>query len=110
MPQSAMRPCSYPGCNTLVKHGRCAQHAAAAHVPEHQGLYNTQAWKRIRANQLADHPWCAECEQHGLYVPATDVDHIEPHKGDPKRFYAGPFQSLCHSCHSRKTAKEVGIC
>lgn len=26
-------------------------------------------------------------------------DHIEPHKGDPEKFWNGPFQSLCKAHH-----------
>jgi 5-methylcytosine-specific restriction protein A len=37
------------------------------------------------------------------------VDHIRPHKGDRGLLYANEnVQSLCESCHSRKTATEDG--
>jgi hypothetical protein len=39
---------------------------------------------------------------------ATECDHIQPHRGDPVKFYSGPFQSLCKSCHSKKTDQEIG--
>jgi 5-methylcytosine-specific restriction protein A len=39
-------------------------------------------------------------------VQATDVDHVVPHRGDIKLFMTGELQSLCHSCHSRKTIAE----
>jgi len=43
-------------------------------------------------------------------APATVVDHIEPHKGDEELFYdINNLQSLCKSCHDRKTAKEDGV-
>jgi 5-methylcytosine-specific restriction enzyme A len=36
------------------------------------------------------------------------VDHITPHKGDRQMFWdRSNWQSLCHRCHSRKTAREV---
>lgn len=63
-------------------------------------------WQRFRLGWLADNPLCVECEAGGLIVPATDVDHVIPHRGDPVRFWAGPFQSLCGSCHGRKSARE----
>jgi 5-methylcytosine-specific restriction protein A len=110
MPHSMMKPCSYPGCSTLVAHGRCAEHPYAdMHIHENQKLYNTQRWKKISANQLRKDPWCAECLRGGYYMPAVEVDHIVPHRGDPIMFYVGPFQSLCHICHARKTASEVGL-
>lgn len=77
------------------------------HNPEHQKLYNTRRWKMIRRLQLSQHPWCAQCLRANIYTPATDVDHEEPHRGDPVKFYIGKLQSLCVTCHSRKTAAEV---
>ena len=108
MPHSALKPCSYPGCSALVAHGRCDQHPYPdAHDHESQRLYNTRQWKRIRRAQLVKDPWCADCLGDGIYMPASEVDHILPHRGDPIKFYTGPLQSLCHICHSRKTASEV---
>jgi 5-methylcytosine-specific restriction protein A len=110
MPTSALRPCSYPGCANLVRSGRCELHPMQVvdqHNPENQKLYNTARWKRLRRLQLSQHPWCEECLRANIYTPATDVDHIEPHRGDPARFYQGKLQSLCVPCHSRKTAAEV---
>lgn len=110
MPSAALRPCLYPGCPELVSTGRCVKHTPVDHRdPDVSKLYNSQRWKQIRVRQLTAHPWCAECAGEGRYTPATDVDHITRHRGDPMRFYAGPFQSLCHACHSRKTLREVGM-
>ena len=42
-------------------------------------------------------------------VAATLTDHIVPHKGDMKLFWdSANHQSLCHDCHSFKTAREDG--
>lgn len=65
------------------------------------------AWQRFRESWLAEHPLCRSCEDRGLIVAATDVDHVIPHRGDPVRFWLGPFQSLCGSCHGRKSAGEA---
>ena len=111
MPYAALKPCSYPGCSNLVKTGRCALHKQDDRVyrdPERDGLYNRRAWKELRVRQLAREPWCAECQRLGVYTPATDVDHVMPHRGDRGKFVdINNLQSLCHSCHSRKTASEV---
>ena len=109
MPNSPLRPCTYPGCPRLVAHGRCEVHAVepriSYHNPEHQKLYG-DAWKKRRLYQLAAHPWCELCLQRGIYVPATDVHHIQPHKGNKVTFITSPLQSLCHACHSSLTASE----
>ena len=66
-------------------------------------------WRKIRAAQLAMEPLCRMCLAEGKYTPATDVDHIIPHRGNPRLMYdVDNLQSLCHSCHSRKTVLEDG--
>lgn len=108
MPFSMLKACSYPGCTTLVRTGRCKEHPYLdAHDAESEKLYHTARWARIRKRQLAKDPWCAQCLLQDVYTPATVVDHVIPHRGDPVKFYRGPFQSLCKTCHDRKTAKEV---
>ena len=70
---------------------------------------NSTAWKTLRAQVLAEEPLCRMCTARGLVVPATDVDHINNNTGDytdDNRREA--LQSLCHECHSRKTAAEMG--
>jgi 5-methylcytosine-specific restriction protein A len=38
------------------------------------------------------------------------VDHIVDHKGDWRLFVdRNNLESLCHSCHSRKTLREMGL-
>lgn len=111
MPVSAYRICTYPGCTNLVRSGRCAKHTQQPdrlfpHDPVSQRLYNSKRWKEIRADQLEAEPYCREHLKRGERVKATTVDHIEPHKGDEKRFFTGPFQSLCHKCHTVKTNRE----
>ena len=110
MPHAALRTCSYPGgCSNLVKSGRCDQHPYPdAHIREHQKLYDDPRWERRRKLQLSEHPWCELwCKEKGIYTPATVADHVEPHRGDPVKFFTGKLQSACKICHDRKTAKEV---
>jgi 5-methylcytosine-specific restriction enzyme A len=116
VPRPALRPCSYPGCPEIVTSGYCDKHRieklATSNDYHDQGskhLYNSKKWQIIRKNKLINQPWCEECLRANppIYTPATDVDHIDPHRGDIKRFFNGPFQSLCKECHSRKTASEV---
>ena len=110
MPKRALRPCSQPGCPNLVQSGYCAEHRNLQikhHILEHQRLYNHRAWDRLRAAQLAKEPWCADCLKEDIYTPSTDVDHLEPHLGDPVKFFTGKLQSLCKPHHSSKTLKEI---
>jgi len=112
MPNAALKPCSYPGCTNLVRSGRCERHPvehALFHNPEHQKLYNTARWRRLRQAQLIVRPWCDACFLANVYTPASEADLIERHGGDERKFYGGALQSLCASCHSRKTANETFV-
>ena len=58
---------------------------------------------------LNTHPLCEECKRRGVFAPATVVDHITPHKGDHNKFNdMSNLQSLCRSCHSRKSSAYDG--
>ena len=113
MPTAALRPCTYPGCSNLVKSGRCTDHQVDPVDVYHRDknikrLYDSDRWKRLRGQFITKNPWCAECLKNNRHTLATDVDHIDPHEGDELKFFAGPFQSLCHSCHAAKTGRERG--
>ena len=73
---------------------------------DRKSLYKTKAWHRIRWHQLQQHPLCAYCLKMGMTTPATIVDHIEPHRGDSVKFFAGPFQSLCKQHHDSAKQRE----
>ena len=63
-------------------------------------------WRRARKAFLQRHPLCAECMKEGKLTPATVVDHIVPHRGDPRLFWDEKnWQPLCKDCHDRKTGQ-----
>ena len=49
--------------------------------------------------ELLEHPLCKYCAERDIVTPAEICDHVEPHHGDINKFWLGPFQSLCKSCH-----------
>ena len=68
--------------------------------------YNRR-WQKARKSYLEAHPLCVQCAKQGKYVRATVVDHIIPHRGDQKLFWdQNNWQSLCKSCHDKKTLTE----
>lgn len=73
---------------------------------EYAHLYKTTRWQRIRAHQLAGEPLCRMCAGAGRVTAATVCDHVTPHKGDVTAFHAGPFQSLCKTCHDGAKAQQ----
>lgn len=73
---------------------------------ETRRLYGLARWRRIRDEQLRAEPLCRPCQVEGFVVEATVCDHVEPHRGDVEKFWAGPFQSLCRTCHNSAKQRE----
>ena len=106
MPKRALRPCTHVApdgtrCRLFRPCPRHPEDPRVQHSPS--GLYNTSRWVAFRSEYLRTHPACVSCRNR-----ATVVDHIQPHRGDPVRFWAGPFQPMCSSCHGRKTLRRDG--
>ncbi len=103
----------------------------ASRVPVSTGSWRTEGmtsgergytyrWQRERKGWLRAHPLCGDringpslehsaCLRSGRVTIATDVDHIEPHRGNAVLMWdRGNWQSLCHACHSAKTQREDG--
>lgn len=115
MAMKPLRPCRKPGCKELVNSGYCDKHRPkrsndrSEEARSWHWFYSTPEWLNdLRPTQLLNEPFCAECAKRGMRVRATDVDHIKDHKGDWRKFIDRTnLRSLCHSCHSRKTAKDL---
>jgi len=64
--------------------------------------------KGPRAVFLKANPLCLRCLEEGKTVPATEIDHVKPHRGNMDRFWDYyNWMALCRSCHSRKTYLET---
>lgn len=113
MANKPLRPCRHPGCTALVSDGYCDLHRPkdrrSAAAKSWHWMYLTPEWTEdLRPGQLLREPFCRECARHGARTRATEVDHIQPHRGDWTVFTdRSNLQSLCHSCHSRKTMAEM---
>lgn len=119
----ALRPCAKPGCRNLTRSTYCDAHRPhdadrrSSAADDWHRWYQLPIWRdHIRVDQLLREPFCRECaaraRREGMpelsRVRATDVDHIKPHRGVWEIFVdRDNLQSLCHACHSRKTAEEM---
>lgn len=113
MPKSFCSPCAHPGCRRYAKPGQkyCEQHAKSERKERaiHKGGTRTERgysnkWLKASKVFLLKHPLCAACLRQGIITPATEVDHIIPHKGNKELFWdVNNWQALCHKCHARKT-------
>lgn len=70
-------------------------------------LYSTARWRarredcRARAKGL-----CQECLRQGRVVEGNTADHMDPHRGDPWKFWNGELEWLCTPCHSSAKQRE----
>lgn len=121
MPTVPKGPCLVPSCpRRAVLNGRCEPHAHESERASSAKRGYTRTWREYAQGWLRDYPHCGDrvagpspehsrCVELGLIVRARHVDHIKPHRGD-RRLFDDPrnHQSLCSSCHSRKTATHDG--
>lgn len=113
MPAALLRACSHPGCPAIQPGSTCEAHTRTRELGRQRKnydvrkWYSTARWQALRARVLAAQPFCPDCEAAGrLAVDAHDVDHIIPHRGNPKLFWDRKnLRGLCASCHSRKTQR-----
>ncbi len=108
MPFKPLRPCRT--CNKLTNGAYCELHKPKEkpRLSAQERGY-TSKWSKASKSYLSTHPWCVECEKKGIHEPATETDHIIPHKGNMKLFWdSSNWQGLCKSHHSQKTAREDG--
>jgi len=114
MPLQPPRPCGKPGCGELTRKRYCDKHQAEANKTydqhgrdkERKRFYDGEPWRAVRARKLAQDRFCEECRKGGTLVLATHVDHIVEIKDGGAKLDMENLQSLCHSCHSRKTMQE----
>ena len=113
MAQKPLRPCRKPGCPELTRDGWCHAHkpkdSRGRESAEWHKLYLLPIWRDdLRPTQLLLEPFCRECAKRKLRTPATEVDHVKPHRGVWALFVdRSNLQSLCRSCHSAKTMREL---
>ena len=80
---------------------------AWARTSRHARGYGS-GWVKLRASILArDCYLCTACQAKGIAIQATEVDHIKP-KAKGGTDAADNLASLCHPCHTAKTAQDNG--
>jgi 5-methylcytosine-specific restriction protein A len=69
-------------------------------------FYNSWAWRKTRKVFLSKNPLCKHCDANGIIESATVVDHIKPIRLGGDKLSEDNFQSLCESCHNKKSSNE----
>lgn len=106
------KPCAM--CHvTLTKQHYCDVCYAKKNANEREARPSARSrgygerWRKLSKSFLKQHPVCTYCESDGTVKPATLVDHIIPHRGDPKLFWdESNWQPLCRHHHAVKTGRE----
>ena len=121
MPYRNKKPCSKPGCPELVKAGNtyCEKHREEVVSKRNKRydrnqrdkkakkFYQSSTWRKVRNRYIKNNPLCEHCKKRGRTEIADEVDHIIPIQVDwSKRLSSDNLQSLCHSCHMKKTARD----
>ena len=105
MPRKPKKPCAYPGCPNLTEGRFCEEHKSYEPKPYEKKssnpFYSTKEWKEKRMEFLGEHPFCVCCGR-----PAAIVDHIVPIRKGGEPLDDRNLQSLCWSCHSRKSIED----
>ncbi len=111
----ARKACSAPGCPAVHTNRGiyCTEHIRPkddSYRPNATARGYDREWQEYRKRYLRDHRWCVcdECKK-GKALPANVVDHIEPHKGNKRLFWARwNHQAMNKMCHDRKTVEKDG--
>ena len=117
MPTHPKHACGARGCPALVARGvaRCEEHQAKHRrvVESERGSASERGydrrWAAARVRFLREHPLCATCLSAGRVTAGRVVDHVVPHRGDPRLFWdESNWQTLCDytspfNCHGKKT-------
>jgi 5-methylcytosine-specific restriction protein A len=88
-----------------------------SYVPEYKAFernndnsdfYNSWPWRKAAKRFKDNNPICVECDKIGIVTKVKVVDHILPINKGGERLDEANFQSLCESCHNKKSASEKG--
>jgi len=66
-----------------------------------------RTWRKVAQNKLGKDPLCEHCLEFGKTIAAQLPDHIVPLDKGGKRLDETNLQSLCRTCHSYKTSREL---
>jgi 5-methylcytosine-specific restriction protein A len=71
--------------------------------------YQTARWRKFRKWYVSENPLCVKCLERDLTVAMQELDHIKPIRLGGEMYDIENLQSLCKSCHGRKSATERNL-
>ena len=73
---------------------------------DNQAFYNSKAWRMTRKFYIKSNPLCEICKRKGQTTAGQMVDHIKPITMGGSMIDQKNLQSLCNSCHAKKSGRE----
>ena len=105
--------CNQLGCkeDKAAMGGYCLLHGGKTYdkdKSEQDSVYRTKYWRSTRRHQLSIQPLCQSCLLMSRVTTASHVDHLFAWRHiNEQAFKFNVLQSLCHNCHSTKSALEL---
>lgn len=114
MPLRPLRPCTYPGCHTLSRTGRCEKHPKVAWETRKSSGRGGSKWRSRRERIFhRDKFLCQRHLQRGELVAVTlhgpdhgICDHIVP-LAEGGTDDESNLQTICQACDREKTQAEA---
>lgn len=69
-------------------------------------IYNSPMWRSFSKHCRLESPYCVMCEKGGIIRVGNVSDHIIPVSQGGEIYDRNNVQTLCHSCHNRKSQQE----
>ncbi|MDW5315005.1 HNH endonuclease [Rhizobium sp. PL01] len=64
-------------------------------------------WSKARDTFVARNPLCIGCLAMGRSIAATVVDHVDPHHGDPEKFWDTTMWQPCCKWHHDSVKQQL---
>ena len=70
-------------------------------------FYHSKAWRMTRKFYIKANPLCEQCTRDGRTTGGQMVDHIRQITMGGGRLHQSNLQTLCNSCHAKKSSSEA---
>ena len=70
-------------------------------------FYHSKAWRMTRKFYIKANPLCEQCTRDGKTTGGQMVDHIRQITMGGDRLHQSNLQTLCNSCHAKKSSSEA---
>ena len=76
-------------------------------LTDNSKFYNSRRWRSLRNYYIQANPLCEQCKRENRITSGQCVDHIKPIRLGGLMTDTGNLQTLCNSCHAKKSGAEA---